>query len=307
MPRTSPPTAPPRSVVGSAWPSTTGVALITPGTCGSSRRYHRIRHRRAGGIDAQIAVQPQDAAQQLLAEPVHHRHHDDQRRHAQRDTDQGEPGNDRNEAFASPRAQIAPGNRPLECVEHQPSIRAQRVLQRHLLALAVRAALQLHAPCGRPARPHHELPGMPHQIGIGELHPGPLLTIIVQRVPPEPLIRLVADRIRRRIALLRLRMPARNGATASGQMMPASSWLASMSAPTRRRRRCRSCPSPAPPTPVRARHGRNPSPRCIWCRNRRYARPRCRAPRAAAASGTAPRPPGHASRRSPHRCAVMRP
>jgi hypothetical protein len=49
-----------------------------------------------------------------LAEAVHHRHHDDQRRDAEHDPEEREAGDDRDESFLAPRAQVAQRQHPLE-------------------------------------------------------------------------------------------------------------------------------------------------------------------------------------------------
>src|SRR5665213_1940813 len=64
-----------------------------------------------------MAVEAEDAAQQLGAKAVHHRHDDDERRHAERDAGQRENGDDGDEALLPPRAQIAEGDHPLESTE----------------------------------------------------------------------------------------------------------------------------------------------------------------------------------------------
>ena len=64
-----------------------------------------------------MAVHADDLLQQLLAEAVHHRHHDDQRRDAEQDAEEGEAGDDRDEALAPARAQVAPGQQPFEAGE----------------------------------------------------------------------------------------------------------------------------------------------------------------------------------------------
>ena len=61
-----------------------------------------------------MAVEAEDLVEQLLAETVHHRHHDDQRRDAEHDAEERKAGDDRDEAFLAARAQIAPGQHPLE-------------------------------------------------------------------------------------------------------------------------------------------------------------------------------------------------
>ena len=68
-----------------------------------------------------MAVQPQHAVEQLGAKAVHHRHHDDQRRHAERNADQRNDRGERDEPFLPPRAQIAERDGALERREHQAS------------------------------------------------------------------------------------------------------------------------------------------------------------------------------------------
>src|SRR5579863_10072192 len=61
-----------------------------------------------------MAVEAEDAAEELLAEAVHYRHGDDERRDAERDPRQRENGDDRDEAFLAARAQVAEGDQALE-------------------------------------------------------------------------------------------------------------------------------------------------------------------------------------------------
>ena len=61
-----------------------------------------------------MAVKPEHLVEQLLAEAVHHRHDDDQRRDAERDADEGEAGDDRDEALLAARPQIAKRHHPFE-------------------------------------------------------------------------------------------------------------------------------------------------------------------------------------------------
>ena len=68
-----------------------------------------------------MAVEAEDAAEQLGAEPVHHRHHDDQRRDAERDAEQREDRDDRDEPFLPARPQIAERDHPLEGAEDHAS------------------------------------------------------------------------------------------------------------------------------------------------------------------------------------------
>ena len=70
-------------------------------------RHHRdaagdrfpIGQRRIERLDQQVAVEPEDLVEQLLAEAVHHRHHDDEGRDPEHDAEEGEPGDDRDEAL----------------------------------------------------------------------------------------------------------------------------------------------------------------------------------------------------------------
>src|SRR5262245_5964117 len=64
-----------------------------------------------------MAVQPEDLVEQLLAEAVHHRHHDDQRRDAEHDAEEREARDDRNESLTPPRAQVAQREHPFEARE----------------------------------------------------------------------------------------------------------------------------------------------------------------------------------------------
>ena len=68
-----------------------------------------------------MAVQAQYTVEQLGAEAVHHRHHDDQRRDAERNTDQRDDRGQRDEPFLPPRAQIAERDGALERRKHQAS------------------------------------------------------------------------------------------------------------------------------------------------------------------------------------------
>ena len=54
----------------------------------------------SGGANHDMAANAENALDQLGAEAIHHRHHDDQRGDAERDADQRQPGDDRDEALA---------------------------------------------------------------------------------------------------------------------------------------------------------------------------------------------------------------
>ncbi len=72
-----------------------------------------------GGVDRHVAVHAQDPAQQFLPEAVHHRHDDDQSRHAQADAKQRETRDDGDEAFLLSGAQVAPSHHALEDTEQR--------------------------------------------------------------------------------------------------------------------------------------------------------------------------------------------
>jgi hypothetical protein len=76
-----------------------------------------VGDRLAIGRHGHVPVEAEDAAEQLGAEPVHHRHDDDQGRHTEGDAQQREPGDDGDESLLPARAQIAHRHHPLERVE----------------------------------------------------------------------------------------------------------------------------------------------------------------------------------------------
>ena len=80
-----------------------------------------IGERVACAVHPEMAVEAEDAADQVGAEPVHHRHHDDQGGDPERDAEQREDRDDRNKAFLPPRPQIAERHHPLEGTEDHAS------------------------------------------------------------------------------------------------------------------------------------------------------------------------------------------
>ena len=148
-----------------------------------------------------MAVEAEDAAQQLGAEAVHHRHDDDERGDAERDAEQREDGDDGDEALLAPRAQIAERDHALERAEDHrvaPS-RARAAFGGKLLALAGAALLQLdHARC-EPARADDDLPGQADQVHRRELGAGRFLAVVVERVDAGRAERAI-ERIRGRAA-----------------------------------------------------------------------------------------------------------
>ena len=114
MPRTSTPAAL-NGDDASAWPSTIGTAMRTPGDAGDALRHRLIvGERRFQRLHQQVAVEAEDLAEQFLAEAVHHRHDDDQGGDAQHDAEEGEAGDDRYESFLAPRPQVAQRQHPFE-------------------------------------------------------------------------------------------------------------------------------------------------------------------------------------------------
>ena len=73
-----------------------------------------VGQRRFQRLHQQMAVEAEDLAEQFLAEAVHHRHDDDERRDAQHDAEEREAGDDRNESFLAPRPQVAQRQHPFE-------------------------------------------------------------------------------------------------------------------------------------------------------------------------------------------------
>ena len=202
-----------------------------------------------------MAVEPEDLAQQLLAKAIHHRHDDDEGGHPQGDAQEGKPGDDRDEAFLAPRPEVAQRQHPLEWGERprsggflvcDPGRRARAhafSLSRMSLGaissrLAAAAALQFHLAVGQPLRTDQNLPRHADQVGRGELGAGPFLGVrhrarrsrrrsTARKAPRKrPSVALVTD--------LQVQDATWKGATASGQMIPASSWEASIMAATRR-------------------------------------------------------------------------
>src|ERR1019366_4956850 len=73
-----------------------------------------------------------------------------------------------------------------------------------LPALSGGAALQLDAAgCGA-ARPDHDLPGMAHQVGVGEFYPRAFVAVVVERIAGQLRINLLADAVARGVARLQV-------------------------------------------------------------------------------------------------------
>ena len=218
MPRTSAPAAAP-APVAITWPSTSGVALDdarapcapSPPSASKSVSVAPV------AIDAEMAVEAEDAADQIGAEPVHHRHDDDQRRDAERDAQQREDRDDRDEPFLAPRPQIAERDHPLEGAEDHARYAVQRRVGRQILALAGAPVLHFDRAGGDPARADDQLPGQADQVHRRRIWRR--ATRRGRRRAPRSRRRAAwrrARRRRRRIshrAARRLISPTRNGAT----------------------------------------------------------------------------------------------
>ena len=68
-----------------------------------------------------VTVDAQNPAKKFLAEAVHHRHDDDQRRHAKGNSGQRKPRDDRNESLLPASPQVAHGHHTFEGREHVAS------------------------------------------------------------------------------------------------------------------------------------------------------------------------------------------
>ena len=113
MPRTSAPVACTADET-ITWPSISGIADFDARHGGDALGDRVVVVERAADlVDDDVAVEAEDLGEQLVAEAVHHRHDDDQRRDAEHDAGEREAGDDGDEAFRAARAQIARGQHPL--------------------------------------------------------------------------------------------------------------------------------------------------------------------------------------------------
>ena len=72
---------------------------------------------------------------------------------------------------------------------------AQGRLLRNFLAFPGYPPLQLNLAGGSAAWTNDDLPGMAHQVGVGEFRPGPINTVVIQRLAVEPGIKPFAQPI----------------------------------------------------------------------------------------------------------------
>ena len=146
-------------------------------------------------------------------------------------------GDEEDEPLALARQQIAPGDHPLVAVEDH-AVSLASALSMLSSCFSPRAAvLELDRARREPARADDQLPGQADQVHRRELGPAALVAVVVERLDAgrgEPGVELVGGVDARRSSARMLTRPTCHGATASGQTMPLSSWLASMIAPTSR-------------------------------------------------------------------------
>ena len=124
------------------------------------------------GINAEIAVEAQDAAQQIGAKPVHHRHHDDQSGDAERNPEQREDRDDRDEPFLPPRPQIAECDHAFERAENHAISRANAASVEMSWRSPERRFLCSTAPALRPRGPITIWSGIPIKSIAANLAPG---------------------------------------------------------------------------------------------------------------------------------------
>ena len=79
-------------------------------------RGHRIviGERRLDPLQEHVAVEADHLVHEVVAEAVHHRHDDNERRDAEHNAKEREAGDDRDRALGVARAKIAKGDHPLE-------------------------------------------------------------------------------------------------------------------------------------------------------------------------------------------------
>src|SRR5579883_594141 len=130
--------------------------------------------RLARTVDAEIAVDADYVRDELRTEPVHHGHHDDQRRHAERDPQQREDGDHRDETLLAARPQIAECHHALKGAErHQ---RAESLLNaasgESSSRLPVLRSLSSTTPWARPRGPTVSCQGRPIRSMVANFAPG---------------------------------------------------------------------------------------------------------------------------------------
>ena len=99
----------------SAWPSTSGSASVTPGNLADAIGHRLVvGQRRLDPLQEHVAVEADHLLHEVMAEAVHHRHDDDQRRDPEHDAEEGKAGDDGDRLLGVARAQIAERDHPFE-------------------------------------------------------------------------------------------------------------------------------------------------------------------------------------------------
>src|SRR6202035_1880036 len=221
-----------------------------------------------------MAVEAENLVQQFVAEAVHHGHHDDQRGDAKHDAQEGETGDDGDKSFLATCPQIASRQQPLEWRErwgsnwlahgfiHSPiftrfglivaataDIPARAVDNRHEVSRATTSAgLRFSRvpslrrfisilPSASPFGPTKICQGIPIRSAAANLAPARWSVSSYRTSTPLAVSSRYSCSQAASVSAarcLRVEIAARNGATDSGHLMPASSWQASMIAPTSR-------------------------------------------------------------------------
>src|ERR1019366_5005019 len=195
------------------------------------------------GLDRDMAVDAQKTRDQLGLEPAHDRGDDDQCRYAERDADQRKDRDDRNEPFALACAQVTAGDGAFECSKHGWG-QARRSTPAEIRVSASSGVSSTRSPLARrfssilpeaaPRGPTTSCHGWPIRSASLNLTPARSSRSSYKASAPNASYNFAQAASQAASPGFRFRMAARNGATDSGQMMPASSWLASIPAPTRR-------------------------------------------------------------------------
>ena len=177
----------------------------------------------------------------------------------------------------------------------------QRFIRWQFGSLSGRAPLQFDLAGRSAARTDDDLPGMTHQVGVGEFRARPFVAIVVQGGCAKLLVQRLAQRIACRIATPQVQdrgLERRNGIGPDDARFVVASPRSPRPPDAKHRRR--SCPSPDEPACHPAPPPSCSSPWYICCRNRRCGRPRCRGLRAGEPDPQVPTSPGHVSRRWRH-------
>src|SRR3954453_8118783 len=123
-------------------------------------------------IDPEMAVEAEDAADQIGAEAVHDRHDDDQGRDAGRYAEQREDRDDRDEAFLPPRPQIAERDHPFERAEDHVANRCTTASSGRSWRAPLRRCFHSILPAASPRGPMISWSGRPIRSIAANLAPG---------------------------------------------------------------------------------------------------------------------------------------